>query len=157
MDQDEIVRRVRHAAELEGLPDPASEAVVAMAEQQIGFPIPVLLRRLYLEAANGGFGPEGGVLGVPGGEWNGDWSDIVHIHKAIQDDPDEEFPPHYIWLYEWGCGIWSLADCRDPSGPMWGWDGNEDGMKALFSLNMKFEEWISRALNGSLEIPERHE
>ncbi|MFM9578131.1 SMI1/KNR4 family protein [Streptomyces caniscabiei] len=155
MDEDEVVRRVREVAESESLPDPAVAATVAEAERQIGFEIPPLLKRLYLEAANGGFGPGDGVLGVPGGEWNGDWSDIVHIHKAIQEDPDENFPSCYIWLYEWGCGIWSLIDCRSPSGFMWAWDPNDGVDKALFAVGMDFKEWMVCALEGRLEIPEK--
>lgn len=33
----------------------------------IGYPLPSLLRRLYTEVANGGFGPMSGIVGVRGG------------------------------------------------------------------------------------------
>ncbi|MFF1400410.1 SMI1/KNR4 family protein [Streptomyces sp. NPDC058287] len=157
MDEDEIVRRVGELAKTDALPAPASSEVVDEVERRIGFQLPRLLKRLYLEAANGGFGPDDGVLGLPGGEWNGDWSDILHIHEAIQSDPDEDVPPYFIWAYEWGCGIWSLIDSREPSGPMWAWDPNDGLENALFSLDMNFKDWMSRALAGELELPERGE
>ncbi len=37
------------------------------AEAELGFALPALLRRLYLEVENGGFGPGAGLLGVEGG------------------------------------------------------------------------------------------
>lgn len=46
------------------LPAPASEATVDAAERVLGFPLPAGLRRLYLEVADGGFGPGGGLLSV---------------------------------------------------------------------------------------------
>ncbi|MFD4256186.1 SMI1/KNR4 family protein [Streptomyces sp. NPDC058534] len=155
MTEDEIIRKVVEVAHQQDLPVPAEPGVVDAAERAIGFPLPVLLRRLYLEAANGGFGPEDGVLGVPGGEWNGDWSDIVHIHEAVQSDEEDDTPAYFVWLYEWGCGVWSLIDCRDSSGVMWAWDPNDGIENALFSTEMNFSEWVSRALCGNLEMPEK--
>ncbi|MFG2018242.1 hypothetical protein [Actinomadura geliboluensis] len=49
------------AAKQGSLPPPASASAVAEAEQKIGHRLPVLLRRLYFETANGGFGSEGGI------------------------------------------------------------------------------------------------
>ncbi|WP_326655968.1 SMI1/KNR4 family protein [Streptomyces anthocyanicus] len=155
MTEDEIVQKVAEIARLEDLPAPVGPDVIEEVEEAIGFPLPSLLKRLYLEAANGGFGPEEGILGAPGGEWNGDWSDIIDIHNAIQDDEDDTTPPYFVWIYEWGCGIWSLIDCRDPSGPMWAWDPNDGIENAAFSTGMNFTQWMTRALSGILDIPER--
>ena len=44
------------------LSSPLSEAAIAAAEDQLGFALPPLLRRLYAEVADGGFGPGGGIL-----------------------------------------------------------------------------------------------
>jgi hypothetical protein len=51
---------------LEPLPSltPASRAAVAKAEEAIGYPLPALLRRLYLEVGNGRFGPGYGISDV---------------------------------------------------------------------------------------------
>jgi hypothetical protein len=44
------------------LPATATAAALDAVEAQLGLPLPDLLRRLYLEVADGGFGPEGGLL-----------------------------------------------------------------------------------------------
>ena len=46
---------------------PASEQQIRHTEQQLGFPLPQLLRHLYAEIANGGFGPGYGIIGVEDG------------------------------------------------------------------------------------------
>ena len=46
------------------LPAPATAAQVDEAEAVIGAPLPGLLRRAYLEIANGGFGPGAGLLAI---------------------------------------------------------------------------------------------
>lgn len=46
------------------LPPPASVAALEAAERSLGFRLPAGLRRLYLEIADGGFGPGGGLLSI---------------------------------------------------------------------------------------------
>lgn len=158
MTDEEILEAIRLRSRFEELSGPASENAVAEAEGVIGYRLPPLLRRIYLEVANGGFGPadrSDGILGVAGGEWQGDWADIVDVYQAFTvDDPDSRVPPYLVWLYDWGCAIWTLVDCRDPVGPMWGWDPNHGMDRALFPLNMNLAEWITKALEGLLVMPE---
>src|SRR4028119_998412 len=45
----------------------ATEAEIADAERRLGFPLPLLLRRIYEEVGNGGFGPGGGLIGIDSG------------------------------------------------------------------------------------------
>jgi hypothetical protein len=64
---------------------PASEQQLNETEQQLGFNLPLLLRLLYAQVANGGFGPGYGIYGVIGG-FGGqeDISDrhIVHQYRS---------------------------------------------------------------------------
>ncbi len=46
---------------------PATDEQVRATEQRLGFALPVLLRQLYQQVANGGFGPGSGLRGVEGG------------------------------------------------------------------------------------------
>jgi cell wall assembly regulator SMI1 len=46
------------------LPPPADETSVARAETTLGASLPPFLRRVYLDVADGGFGPGGGLLGL---------------------------------------------------------------------------------------------
>src|SRR5690349_6056273 len=46
---------------------PATEEQLQATEDAIGFSVPPLLRMLYAEIANGGFGPSYGITGARGG------------------------------------------------------------------------------------------
>src|SRR6266487_2255071 len=46
---------------------PASEEQLRATEAALRFPLPPVLRTLYAEVANGGFGPGGGIQGALGG------------------------------------------------------------------------------------------
>jgi hypothetical protein len=83
------------------LPTATPEAIIE-AENVIGYPLPRLLRRLYLEAGNGGFGPGAGILGVRGGVPDDDWADLVQLHLASQADPEFVWPPWLIGIFDWG-------------------------------------------------------
>lgn len=53
-------------ADASPLPEPASDAALTALEDDAGRPLPQFIRRLYLEIADGGFGPRGGLLPVAG-------------------------------------------------------------------------------------------
>ncbi len=42
----------------------ATQAGIAVDEQTLGYPFPPLLKRLYVEVGNGGWGPGYGLLGT---------------------------------------------------------------------------------------------
>ncbi|MFD9904036.1 SMI1/KNR4 family protein [Streptomyces sp. NPDC059063] len=146
MTDDEVIDAVRDYARTHGLPAPATPEAITEAEQVIGFPLPPLLHRLYLDVANGGFGPNEGILGVRGGASQGDWRDLAEIHQ-YGPDPSGRVPVGLVPVYDWGCTIWSLVDFRDPAGPMW---CNHQGELWLQGLNLA--EWLSAALAGSLTL-----
>jgi hypothetical protein len=50
-----------------GLYSPAGRSVIVDAENKLGFRLPPLLREIYSELANGGFGPGYGLIGLTGG------------------------------------------------------------------------------------------
>ncbi|MFI6737859.1 SMI1/KNR4 family protein [Nonomuraea sp. NPDC050451] len=145
MTEDELIAAIRAEP---GLPPPATPAAVKAAEEAIGHPLPPLLRRLYLEVANGGFGPREGVLGVSGSayEHHDEWADIVDVHATLERP---EGRPGMVWLFDWGCATWSLVDCTDPAGPMWAWDPG--GEPSLSPQNMTLAEWLAASLGGNLE------
>ncbi|MEU4410481.1 SMI1/KNR4 family protein [Streptosporangium sp. NPDC023963] len=150
MTEDEIVEAIRV---LPNLLPPASPEAISQAEEAIGHPLPPLLRRLYLEIANGGFGPRGGILGVAGSEYEHHFevADILDVDQSTRDDW-----PGMLWLFDWGAGIWSVMDSRDPAGPMWIWDPNFDEIEypdesLLIPQNMTLAEWLTESLNGNLE------
>lgn len=129
----------------------ATPRAIAEAEEVIGYPLPRLLRRLYLEAGNGGFGARRGILGVSGGVPSGDWDDLVQLQRAHRADPDPFYPPWLISVFDWGCAIWSLIDCRHPAGPMWSWDGNDH---ALRRHDQAITGWLALWPKCRLTMPE---
>ena len=59
-------------------PAPAAEEAVAAAEADLGFVLPAALRELYLEVADGGVGPGGGIFSL---------SELVAKHHELTDEP----------------------------------------------------------------------
>jgi hypothetical protein len=72
---------------------PATVAEVDAAEKALSFAIPQLLRRLYLEVGNGGFGPNYGLEGVPTLPPAPGTADIVALYRQYSD-PDPHGPAH---------------------------------------------------------------
>ncbi len=150
----EEYREALRAGLLEPLPPlvPATQDAVTEAEEVIGWPLPSLLRRLYLEIGNGGFGPHNGILGVRGGASNANdnFRDIIETHRAFSSHPDDPLsaPPWLVWIFDWGCTIWSMVDCRDASGPMW---FNEEGEMQPEGITVA--EWFDCWVAGRLCIP----
>ncbi|MBR7834907.1 SMI1/KNR4 family protein [Actinospica durhamensis] len=144
---DELIELVR--AELGAVdPVPATLEQVEEAERVLGFRIPPLLRRLYLEVANGWLAKKsGGVIGVPGGHRVADVFDITEMYRDGAE-PTGTVPPGVVVIYDWGCAILSLVDFRDPAGPMWAIDNGR-----YFRDDMDVKEWLHRAVAGTLAMP----
>lgn len=93
------------------------------AEQSLGFPLPALLKELYANVANGGFGPGYGidsleniVASYSGMKQRNRLVDIA-FYERRQRSADHLEIPHYIWLdrflylCDWGCADYSYIDC----------------------------------------------
>jgi hypothetical protein len=115
----DLVARLRRQAETGVEPNgrampqypPASEATVAEAEERLGFPFPPLLRRLYLEVGNGGFGPGFGLVGVEGGhEMNLERGYTVDGVYAVMQA--YKWPKRLLAIGDWGCGRWICLEGR---------------------------------------------
>jgi hypothetical protein len=138
---------------------PATEAAVEEAEHVLGLPLPPLLRRLYLEVGNGGFGPGQGILGLAGDHRGRTALDLYrHAHGSspLAFYPDwSSLPAALLPLCSWGCGIYSFVDCSDARGPMWAWDPNPApaDVHPLFPEPVAFAEWLARWLGGTLIQP----
>lgn len=148
----------------------ATEEQLRLSEEAMGFPYPPVLRTLYLQVANGGFGPAYGLDGAFGGYSDAKHKEEEHEYilqesivypssseeitlidldqykqpggnrKKIYIDPGT-WPKHLIDLCEWGCGYFSLLHA--PTGRVYYF-----GEDYLFHQADSLEEWLERWLNG---------
>jgi hypothetical protein len=99
---------------------PAAEGALQRTESLLGFSIPPLLRELYANVANGGFGPGYGIIGVQGGRVSNlgtleqTYDEIVKGAKYL----GLEWPLSVLPFCEWGCNIFSCINCADPRYPI---------------------------------------
>jgi SMI1 / KNR4 family (SUKH-1) len=100
---DELRRSMETPAD-RPLPLPATAEQLATAERRLGFALPPLQRRFYLEVANGGFGPGPGILGVAGG-WTNDHGKTVEDLHAVMLEAVRE---NRRWV--WPAGLLPIVD-----------------------------------------------
>jgi hypothetical protein len=121
--QPNLVNRIRkqasQSASQTDMPNPRALPKIATAQEleitetQLGFALPAFLKRLYLEVANGGFGPGYGLIGTTGGA-SDDRGFITDLHNA-DNDPKRRtrypnWPTRAIRICNWGCGMYSLVE-----------------------------------------------
>ncbi|MGD8720084.1 MAG: SMI1/KNR4 family protein [Candidatus Zixiibacteriota bacterium] len=91
--------------------------VIAAAEKELGFALPPLLKRVYTEIGNGGFGPGYGLNGLSAGlDEEGYPASLEALYAALREEPPQGFsswPEGFIPLCTWGCAIDSYVDCTD--------------------------------------------
>lgn len=150
----------RDAGRIQLLPPltPASPGAVRTCEELLGAPLPRLLRRCYLELGNGDFGPGYGLLPLPEGSM-APAGTLIEAFQKQQCWPEAWQPmaESLLPICEWGCGIASFINYRDPAAPMWAVDPNPDPAGdlsiALFPQHLTFTEWMRRWIEGGLYQP----
>lgn len=137
------------------LPSETSAARVAAAEARLGLRFPPLLRRLYTEVANGGFGPGYGLLGIEDGHTRKTGRDVVGEYlSALRSDPEDtewKWPLGVVPLFDWGGFTYSCADFTRSEAPIVEFDptlrADGEPMAKAFrpqeeSLRKFLERWI---------------
>jgi SMI1 / KNR4 family (SUKH-1) len=125
------------------LPPATSETTVAAAETELGAALPAALRRAYLEVADGGFGPGGGLLALGA---------AVEVHRAFrQESPGPR-------RTEWPAGLLPVVDmdpgydCVDlSSGRVVAWDpedlrehsGETAWQRSFSEIAPSVEAWLT--------------
>jgi SMI1/KNR4 family protein SUKH-1 len=149
---------------------PATEQQLRDTEAALGFPLPPLLRAMYAQLANGGFGPSYGIFGTPCGYSLTDeaGADIVAAYHAkikgrkvidlsecevdLQGDgylkcPPGTHPARLLRLAYEGCGI-TYDIHADTSQVFWWLDSNCFELKAA-SLEDWLDQWLVKAATQS--------
>ncbi len=116
---------------------------VAEVEKKLGFGLPELLRRLYTEIADGGFGPGYGLTGIEGDRNSYLNGNLAESYDYFTRESSKEFgavwQPKLLPILTWGCGILSCVDCADPAFPVYFLDPgmhclDDPGVEATLTL-----------------------
>jgi len=119
---------------------PATPESVTEAEATLGLRLPSLVRQLYVDVANGGFGPGAGLLGLAGGYSDAEGRTLVSVYQAFAASWWPK--PTLLPLWDWGCGAWSCVDAdavdervftMDAAGPT----------RTRFTLPSWLSAWVS--------------
>ena len=136
---------------------PAIAAEVDAAETALGFGIPPLLRRLYMEVGNGGFGPNYGLEGVPTIPPAPGAADIVALYEMYSGEPPRECRAH-VWPCGWvplisgGCLYMECVDFLHAPHKVAMFDGNDCNWQrpvieslrpVATSLEARLETWLA--------------
>ncbi len=101
---------------------PATEEQLGQSEKQLGFGIPPLLRRIYTEVGNGGFGPGYGLIGCLGGyrDDRGDTIVEAYLGRSRRDpeDPEWRWPEKLVPLFSWGGACYTCGDFNLECSPL---------------------------------------
>ena len=107
---------------LKGDTTPLIGQSIAAAETRLGFRLPQLLRAIYGEISNGGFGESYGLLGLVGGPLNEDGLDSVSLYELYrQNDPNDEYwhwPEGLLPVCHLGCAMYHCVQCLDDASPV---------------------------------------
>ncbi|WP_185932458.1 SMI1/KNR4 family protein [Streptomyces sp. WAC 01325] len=148
MTDDELVLAVSTHVAGRGLPGPVSAEDVTAFERVVGHPMPELLKRIYLEVANGGFGPWEVVSVTETDDWFSDCSDIAMAYREFAA-PDGALPSGIVPLMDRGCAMWTLIDFRTADGQMWDWDPNLCCVRhAPAPIGHSLAQWLTDWLHG---------
>jgi SMI1 / KNR4 family (SUKH-1) len=95
---------------------PVSMDQLAEVEARLGLRFPSLLRRIYLEVADGGFGPGYGFFPAGEHELNGERraETLVEVRETLALHP--RWSSVLLPLCDWGCASWSCLDCGTDDG-----------------------------------------
>ncbi len=143
---------------------PATEAQLAATEGALGFPLPPLLRTVYAQIANGGFGPGYGLRGAMDGFsgtgtivetywWSAEGRQLIEL--PAKEIGSEEFrfasslwPDRFLSLCEWGCNSESYLHC--PTGRVFRVASVEDEVFDMRQQAATLEEWLKAWLHNEL-------
>lgn len=134
----------------------ASKDAIIAAEENLGFALCPLLKRIYTEVANGGFGPGSGIIGVGNGytdDWGYNLEDLYHYFTTRQHyDPSWHWPAGLLPFCHWGYTTYSCVDSHHSRFPVLiidpGYREPGDDMEEVFiehkdSIADWFHDWLA--------------
>ena len=165
VEMDAWIVRSNDAGELIPPPPPRPPlpmAIVEDVQRNLGFPLPILVQRLYTEVADGRYGPSYGIIRLRSPEgtdptrwWEQPmsveaWTELYR-REAEEDGPRHgpAYPPKSIRFCEEGCNISYWLDCSTESARVFIDDPNEYGegyehKTAAETLKQWLAEWLDQ-------------
>jgi hypothetical protein len=124
---------------------PSSADNLGEAEKRLGFSLPPLLKSVYLQLGNGGFGPGrgGSLIGVKEG-YASDFGTLVETYEQLKRDftlEGKQWRTTLLPFCEWGCNIFTCVDCKEPAYPIYLFEDGDVSSKH-YTLQDFFEMWI---------------
>ncbi|MFL5771158.1 MAG: SMI1/KNR4 family protein [Chloroflexota bacterium] len=139
------------------LPPPATGDAIKAAEASLGAALPAFLRRVYTEAADGGFGPGTGLLSVAAAV-----AEYERMRLGDELPRGRSWPEALLPIAERNPGFYCL-DCTTAAGRVVDWDPEELGefsgekafAKSFSEIAPSVEAWLSDWV-GSKTQAEQH-
>ncbi|MFF3563042.1 SMI1/KNR4 family protein [Streptomyces sp. NPDC002574] len=98
---------------------PADVREVEKAEREIGHRLPQLLRRLYTEVGNGGFGPYArGFSSITSSLTSPDGLVVLSLVETYQRDCARGMPASWLELTPCGCAVYWYVSLTEPGNPV---------------------------------------
>lgn len=135
------------------LPYPADAAGLASVEADFGFSLPPVLRRVYLEVADGGFGPGGGLMPLAGMA-----AAYTRMRTGDELPRGRTWPDRLVPIREVDPGF-DCVDASSPDGRIVAWDpeglGEYSGEKAwngsFSEISPSVEAWLEDWVGGKTQ------
>jgi hypothetical protein len=105
---------------------PISESDIGRAESRLGFELPALLKTIYLEIGNGGFGPAEGFLPIRFGKAV-KGMDLVAVCRGCSERPG--WPGRLLPIVHAGCDVYFCVDCDHSKNRVIMFDGDLGGLE----------------------------
>jgi hypothetical protein len=151
---------------------PVSQEELAKAESMLGFELPFLLKRIYLEVGDGGFGLAYGLFKLSDERNKHRLETIVQSYLGMrsmtQEDIDAEWenedekpilwPEKLLMICDWGCNIYSHVDCASPECRVLRSDSNISLSQFALespSLYQWLEDWLNQTFHFDWDTAEK--
>ena len=158
---EKIRRRLAVAGQATDLSDrepypPTAPEHIAAAEAILGFRLPPILVRLYLEVGNGGFGPAYGLAGVDGCGADEGRNDLVALFQGQRSASWQEafprWPERILRIAYFGCGMHAAIDRGQVGDPVYLFEPSvedeEQFPNALVPFERGLEPWLRAWADG---------
>ncbi|MFI6759324.1 SMI1/KNR4 family protein [Micromonospora sp. NPDC050417] len=134
----------------DGLPARLSQREIDRAERQLGFGLHPLLKAIYRDFANGGFGPEYRLFSLTGGPTSEQAVDSYLRARSGYAGTEWAWPEGVLPIMTWGCGMYACVDCRSAEGTVLLFEPNPgDPDAAWFVDSPSLLEWFEHYVNDT--------